>query len=370
MNEHLFELLERTLRTGGPGAAFDVLIREALEQKNYSLLFEARLMQKRHALGLSLIQTATISDLPAEHQAAYEASMVEAARETGNLFLADGQIARAWQYFRAIGDPAPVTAAIENFQSGEGIERVIEIALHEGVNPRKGFELLLKQRGTCQAIDFAMQYMDRENRAAFLQVLVRSMYQELAAHLKETIAGVEGQAPQSSDVAELIAGRDWLFDGGHYYVENSHLASIVQVSPEFEDRETQRLALHMADYGRRLAPMFHFPGNPPFEDLYLDHAQYLRALLGEEAEAGIAHFRKKVTASVRGAADVLVGLLSRLGRYGEAIQISVEHLRGAAGNGCPSAIQLCQMAGDYKQLRHLAREQGDLLAFTAGILAG
>jgi hypothetical protein len=94
---------------------------------------------------------------------------------------------RAWSYFRAIGDAAPVAGAIEKAQAGEGVERVIEITLHEGANPRKGFELLLERGGICQAIDFAMR-STAEGRAKFLQILVRALYRELAAHLKEAIA--------------------------------------------------------------------------------------------------------------------------------------------------------------------------------------
>ena len=366
MNEDLFDPLEQTLRCQGPRAGFDLLIRELVERKNYPLFFEARLMQKRHEMGLPLIHNGSVSDLPPEQRPVCEAILTDAARETGNLFLADGDIVRAWPYFRAIGDAAPVAEAIEKAQAGEGIERVIEIALHEGANPRKGFELLLERRGICQAIDFALRSAGQD-RAKFLQVLVRALCRELAAHLKEAIAGVEGQAPEAGGVAELIAGRDWLFDGAGYYVENSHLASILQASPELEDRESLRLAVELADYGRRLAPMFHFQGAPPFEDLYLDHAVYLRALLGEDVDAAIAHFRKKLAAAVSGAAEVLVSLLARVGRYEEAIAISVEHLRGAA-NGCPSAIQLCHMAGDFTRVREVAREQGELLAFAAGVI--
>jgi len=35
---------------------------------------------------------------------------------------------------------------------------------------------------------------------------------------------------------------------------------------------------------------------------------------------------------------------------------------------CPSALQLCQIAEDYRQLRTLARNRGDLLAYAAGLI--
>jgi hypothetical protein len=57
--------------------------------------------------------------------------------------LAAGDISGAWQYFKAIGERAPVAAAIELVNDGENIDRIMEIACHEGVNRRRGFDLLL-----------------------------------------------------------------------------------------------------------------------------------------------------------------------------------------------------------------------------------
>ena len=368
MNDDLFDLLERTSQADGASAGLDLLIRELLEQKRHQLVFEVRLLQARHALGLPLVFAGTIADLPPERRDAYQAALTDAAREAGSSYLADGDIVRAWTYFRAIGEPAPVAAAIERVQSREEAEGVLGIALVEGVNLRKGFQLLLEHRGICQGVDFVTKCADRENRVMFLQMLVRAFYSQLAAQLREAIASVKGEIPETSRVVELIAGRDWLFEGGNLYIENSHLVSILQASPDLDDPETMRLVLELAEYAQRLAPIHHFQAEPPFDDPYLDHAEYLGALLGENIDDAVAHFRKKVTGSVPGSAEVLVGLLARLGRYEEAIQTSLEHLGGEAGDGCPSAIQLCQMAGDYQRLREVARKARDLLGFAAGLI--
>src|SRR5437773_4329513 len=107
----MFDQLEQAIRSGGPEAGLNLLAQKLEEEKNYPLLFEARMMQKRHALGLPLVQIGSIDDVPEDKRAAYEQAFSEAARETGSLFLADGQIPRAWPYFRAIGDSVPVAAA-------------------------------------------------------------------------------------------------------------------------------------------------------------------------------------------------------------------------------------------------------------------
>jgi hypothetical protein len=372
-----FEALEQAFRSDGPSAVFEGLIRTARETKDYRLLFGARLMQTRHGLGLPLIETEPVINLPDKQLSTYKSALNSAAREAGELFLGDGDIVSAWTYFKALGDPAPVSAAIEKINGGEQLDRVIEIAFHEGVNPRRGFELILEHHGICRAITLFGANREPASRQACLRLLVRTLYGQLTASLKDTVASVEGVAPDTASLAELIASRPWLFEGTSSYVDSTHLTALLRFTPELEDSAALRMAAEMADYGRCLAPMFHFRGDPPFEDTYADHGIYLRALLGEETDYAVAHFRKKAIET--GAApldtapaEVLIELLVRLGRYAEAIQASLEFFPSLRPTpiSCASAIQLCQMAGDYRQLRELALERGDLLAFTAAVIQG
>jgi hypothetical protein len=165
MPDDLFDTLGETLRLHGAEAGFDLLIAKFRDEKKYPLVFEARLMRSRHALGLPLIHNGQqFEDLPDDKRAAHERAFMEAAREVGGLFLADGDIPRAWSYFRAIGETTPIASAIEQLQPQENQEAVIEIALQERVHPRKGFELILANYGICRAITFFEQYPDRKTR--------------------------------------------------------------------------------------------------------------------------------------------------------------------------------------------------------------
>jgi hypothetical protein len=377
MESATFAGLQQAFQSDGPGAAFELLIRTAAEAKDYRLLFGARMMQARHGLRLPLIESEPTINLAGDELACYQKALNKAARETGELFLADGDIVSAWTYFKALADPVRVAAAIEKIDGGEQLDRVIEIAFHEGVNPRKGFELILEHHGICSAITLFGSNRDYATRQHCLRLLVRTLYGQLRDGLKETIAGVEGAAIDDASLAALIAGRPWLFEGTSSYVDSTHLTTLLRFSPELEDAESLRMAAEMAEYGRCLAPMFHFRGDPPFEDTYADHAVYLRALLGEDVDGAIGHFQKKVIDSVAISGDttpaeVLIELLVRLGRYAEAIQASLEFFQNSSATplSCPSAIQLCQMAGDYRRLRELALERGDLLAFTAAVIQG
>lgn len=377
MEDETLNGLERAFGSFGPMAVFDLLARTALETKNYRLLFGTRLMQARHGLGLPLIETEPTINFVGDQLASYENALQKAAREAGELFLADGDIVSAWTYFKALGDPAPVAAAIEKVSGSYQVDRVIEIAFHERVNTRKGFELLLEHHGICSAITLFGSNRDQASRQGCLQLLVRTLYGQLTGSVKETIASVEGSPPGDASLTELIANRPWLFEGNSSYVDSTHLTTLLRFTPELEETACLRMAVEMADYGSSLAPMFHFRGDPPFEDTYADHAVYLRALLGEEVDHAVAHFRKKViesgaVSSDTTPAEVLIELLVRLGRYADAIRASREFFPNSSGmpQSCASAIQLCQMAGDYRQLRELARERGDLLAFAAAVIQG
>jgi hypothetical protein len=375
MSGDTFEQIEQALRSGGPEAGFDLLARRFREEKKYVQLFESRLMKKRWELGLSLIPTEPLADLSEDTRRTYEEGLTQAAREVGGLFLADGDIERAWPYFRALGETAPVAQAIEQVQPKEGIDRIIEIAYYERVNSRKGFELILAQFGLCRAITVFAQYPERKGREECIRLLVRTLHGDLAGNLKRAIAHQEGQEPDTQNVPALIRGREWLFEANNYYVDTTHLVSVLQYSIESTDPETLALALEFTEYGSRLSPAFQYKGTPPFENVYVDHAFYLRALLGEDTDGSLAHFRKKVTAGDPSkvgnvAAQALVGLLVRLGRYSEAIDASLQHLPGVDPSqlACPTPFQLCQLAGDHKRLMELAREQGDLLNYTAAAL--
>jgi hypothetical protein len=376
MTDNAFDLIDQALRSGGPEAGFDLLAQKTLDEKNYPLLFEVRLLKKRHELGLPLIQADDSAAMPPDTRREYDKAFIDAAREIGGLFLADGNIQRAWPYFRAIGETGPIAAAIDKFESAEGVEPIIEIAFMERVSPYKGFQMILSNYGICRAITSFGQFPSREGRDESLRLLVRTLHSELVESLKRTIARNEEQAPDTQSVPALMAGRDWLFEGLSYYVDTSHLISVLRYSLDLNDTETLGLAIELAEYGARLAPMFQERSDPPFENFYADHRAYLRALRGEDVDGAVAHFRTKVEGydpneTGSAPAQMLVGLLVRLDRYKEAIDISLRYLADVSPSdlACPSAVQLCFLAGDFDRLKTLARERGDLLSYVAQALA-
>jgi len=371
-----FGLVEKAVAAGGGATALDLLARKFLAEKQYPQLFETRLMQKRLELGLPLIQLGAIEDLPEPSRSSYEDGVRQAARETGGLFLAEGDIQHAWPYFRAIGDRETVASAIEQAEPDDRIDALIDIALGERVHPRKGLELVIAKHGICRAITYFEQFPNLEDREACLILLVRTLHSELIASLSNAIMCLEGQSPITNSVRRLIQGREWLFGEFDAYVDTSHVINVIRFSMDLQDQDAIRLVLELCEYGAHLSPQFKMRGEPPFEDIYRDHAFYLHALLGEDLDAVTRHFKEKIQTQddpLRAiqCAQVLVGLLVRRERYQEAMEISIEHLGGLPPNqlACPTLFQLCQLAGDSERLMGLARERGDLLSFAAGAIA-
>jgi hypothetical protein len=373
MLEPAFEALGPMLESEDPASSLDYLIRCFRGAKDYHLMFEAKLMKKRLELDLPLIQAPNLAALPPDVQAKYQQFLVEAAQETGELLLASGDIPKAWPYLRATGDVQRVAAAIERVGPSENVEAIIEIAFMQGVHPAKGLELVIEKFGICRALTYFGGSGGENDRTQCIGLLARSIYSELAASLDNAIEEREGRKTTLTSITGLIEGRDWLFGEYSSYIDPSHLVSVLQYSPEVTDVETLRQFHDLCEYGKRLSTHFQFPGRPPFENPFVDYDHFVQALRGIDVDDHIAHFRKKVMeteAAGNWPAQILVNLLVRVGRYRDALEISLEYLPGAhaAEIACPTAQQLCELAGDFDRLAELARERGDVLTYVAAHL--
>ncbi len=379
-----FDQLDETLRSSGPAAAIDGLIDHLDSSGEYRALLDALLLKARHELGLPILSVGKLADLPDPARTQYEDKYIAAIRLVGSRYLEKGDIPTASAYYRAIAETEPVAAAINAYQPAENDERlgaVIEVALNHGVNPRRGFELILENYGTCPAISAFEQLPPQGDavRAACAERLIRHLHSELTANLRAEITR-RGQVlpPEGTTIAGLIAGRPWLFTDEAYHIDISHLASIVRMSLLARDREAIATAVDLTAYGRCLSPRLVFDGSPPFDKIFDDHGVYLNALIGREPDIAIAHFRRKLGEEIQRneegdpvpAAQVLVKLLLECGKLDEAIDVAAAHLAGIPESSlaCPSLNELCQKAGQSDRLAQVARETGDLVSFTAARL--
>jgi hypothetical protein len=386
MDSALFDELQRLVKSAGAAAAFDRLGADLRQRKDYANLFNALILKKRHELGLPLIATGPSPDLPEEVQQPYEDAIREAGREVGGLFLAEGNIPQAWLYFRMLGEPGPVIDAIERYEPGpeDDAHPIIEIAFNQGVQPRKGFDMLLGRHGLCSAITVLGGVVHNPDsgvpadvRDYCIRKLVRALYDELRERLRAEIERREGKAPPAgASVADLMKGRDWLFEEDYFHVDVSHLSAVVQMAVHLDPCPELGLAREMCAYGARLSPQFQYHSDPPFEDQYRDYGMFLSILDGSNVEGGLAHFRAKAENADPETigtypAQVLVNLLLRLNRPAEALAVARKFLAREDDRqlACPGIPELCRRTGDYAALAEVARQQGNALNFLVGLLS-
>jgi hypothetical protein len=381
MDQPAYDALQQTLAQDGPAAAIDRLCALLRDRKEYSDLFYALLMKIRHELGVSPIPTGPALELPADVHEAYEEAIRDAGHLVGELYLADDNIGHAWAFYRMLGEPEPIRAALEKANPGDGqdCQQLVDIAFYQGVHPKKGFDLILERFGICNAIttlsgqEFAH---GEEVRDYCIKRLVRALHGELRERLEAEIMRHEDRKPAAQSLRELMAGRDWLFQDDFYHIDVSHLGAVVQMSIHLGPGEELDLARELCAYGQKLSPRFQYAADPPFEDQYADYGTYLAVLAGDDVERGLTHFRAKAeTADPETVgtypAETLVNLLLRVNRPAEALQTARRYLAEVRDRrlSCPSLVELCQKTGDYRTLAEVARAQDNPVHFVAGLIA-
>jgi len=348
-----------------PVSALDHLIAKYQEAGEFGLVFEARLMKRRHELGMPLIQTNQID------REDYQQSVVEIARDTGKSFLAAGNITRAWPYFRAVGETKPIEEAIDGLEESQD-EGIVSIAFQEGVHPLKGLQLILNNQGMCRALTaFGMNAVQKD-RDKCIGLLATRLHGEIAANMASTIEAREGARPSTTSLTELMDGREWMFGEWDYYVDTSHLLSIIPYGIELRDPEQLAVFHELCEYGKHLNAQFQSAGVPPFENQFEAYDHYIEALRGVDVESHIEYFRQQVASAdpeIAGDAPgrTLARLFIALNRPEDALKTVLEHVLEDApwGTPVPTALQLCYQVGDYNTMRDLARERGDALSYVA-----
>lgn len=373
----LFDKIHDALLTAGPSGAADWLI-DTLRGGDPQALFYALLLKARLGLGVSPFPSGPSSDLPEHVHAPYEEAIRVAAREVGHALLDKGEIARAWPYFRLIGEPDAVKRAVETYRPGPEDDPypVIDVAWQQGVHPTRGFDLILDKQGICSAITLVSSSdlsKAPDVRDYCVGKLVRALTEQLIERLRADREARGMANPPGATVAELID--PVLFEDDGYHVDLSHLQSVVQLAlglPAGADRD---LAVDLCEYGRRLGAGVRGRGEVPFDDPYADQLVYLNALAGRDVDAAVRHFTAKADRAAAEdnpfAVEAVVNLFVRLGRDRDALSLAAKHLAAAGDNelGCPGATELARRVGDFAAVTELARVKGDAVTYLAGLIA-
>jgi hypothetical protein len=385
-----FMMLEQLAEKEGLQAAAQELVERMRREKFYPELFEARKMLHRVELGLPAVQVDPIGShgnntgaiqLDPQVQDELDRRLLDACREVGGGLMRSGRLQEGWMYLRAVGDNACASeamAAVEPTQ--DNLDLLLNLYVHEGVDIRRGTELCLKMRGTCNTItmlDSIVAMRGRSDQQAAVEALVKHVHQELLANL---IADVTRRMPQVHEPTDrsivawlgLIPG---LLRDGTYHLDTTHLASTVRFARVLDEPSALRLAADLAEYGRQLHAQYQYSSQEPFADLYPMSLAWFRALLGEHVDAALRVFRQKAesldleehgTIGIETYAD----LMARIGRPDEAGKYLIRTMpNGMRPFGvAPSLIELSSASGKFQPMKDHARQRGDLIGFTAALL--
>lgn len=369
----------RLARTAGAEQAVTALCQWLREQGRWHELFDVRLLAERHRLGAPLAVRGGLDSLAEPLRTQLEDFYLEACREVGSLFLERGSLREAWLYLRPAGERAQVAQALACLQpSAEQLEAAVELAVYQGLAPRVGLEWVLAHYGTCTAIstiDSAWSQWSTADRVAVVELLVAHVHRELLANLQRDIANRDGALPEAGAIGDLIAGRPQLFEENNYHLDTSHLHATVRMAREARSPLALEQAWQLTEYGRRLAPIYQFRGEPPFEDVYASHGRFFAAQLGRQVEEALEYFRvrageRSVAEQGSGPAETLIVLLDRLGLRRQALEAALAWLPPGTPttNWAPGWIELAQSAGAERELISLAAERDDAVALAAGWL--
>ncbi len=400
-----FDQLQMELARGGPAAALEQLAAAFRERGDFHALFDARLMQTRYRMGLPIILTTRLEELPEPQRGRVEEAYLEACRETGWLLWREGKWREAWMYLRPLGENGAVAEEMYKLEATEeNRNMLIELALQEGVAPALGFGWILAEYGVCNAIttfDSEMPRHRRSQQKLAAAQLIHRLHADLVANIRldiekrEAIPSPAPPAADSSAVAaqplpstpdsrlptpdslqSLLANRDWLMADNSYHIDTSHLAATVRIARIVDDPQALRLALDLTHYGRRLAKPFQLEGDEPFEEVYESHALFFAAQLGEQVDEAVAYFRERAVRNPAeevgpAAAETYIVLLLRLGRLSEALDAHARLLPASVPltGFAPTLLELAELARDYDRLVGVSRERNDLLGFAAGLVS-
>ena len=376
----LFDRAEATLAESGPLVAVDALIADLMTAENYQAVFYATLMRKRVELGVSPFPTGPSNELPAEAHEAYENAIREAGRTVGGLYLDRREYAKAWGYFRMLGEQERMFVALDAYEPApdDDIYGIVEIAWQHGVHPQKGFDLLLSRSGICSAITMvgsADLSKNPELREFCVKKLVRSLHEQLTDRLRgDTAAGHTGLDADAT-IPQMLASDPNLFGDDTYHIDVSHLSSVVQLATNLPACAELDLAGELCLYGQHLSPNLRGEMPAPFDQGYSDYAKYFEILAGRNVDANLGHFRAKIeVAAVEGdtfPAEVLVNLMIRIDRLPEALNLAKQYLADPELRelSCPTVSELARRAGDFATMSAVAKTGADPVNYLAGLIA-
>ena len=370
-----FEQVTQMVTDDGPSKTIDYLINRFRQEEKYFELFEMLKIQIRHDLELPLMLDEQQPALDDEKNQLMEDRLLKACREVGSALVRKGRLQDGWMYLQPIGDRAYLRQLFEAVQvDDENADVLIDICLGQGIAPEIGYQLVLSNHGTCNAItvfDSQCAALPHPDRSRLAEMLVKHIYDELSENVLRHISENEQEPPSEGGLAEWIASRDWLFSSGGHHMDVTHLASAVRIGRFSTETTILEKCHELCQYGSQLADDFQFESSPPFENTYQDHRIFYETLLGINVDKGLQHFQNKAFAEPieqvgTGPVEFYVDLLVRINKRHDALTIAINHLADAEPlmGIAPRVFEIAQSNQDYQLLMEHFKTRDDLMGYS------
>ncbi|MGI9515593.1 MAG: hypothetical protein ACR2NP_00985, partial [Pirellulaceae bacterium] len=247
-----FEKFDTNCQSQGLPTALQDLAGYLIEQQRFHELFEVRKLQLRERLGLPIDRWQSIDELPDEQGQQLEDGLLEICREVGTRLMECGDVVSGWQYLEPVGDKQVARELLARTPvTDDNAEAIIQIAIGYGLDPELGFREVLDRFGTCSSIttyESQLAGQPIEVRRGPARLLVQHLYEELRTRVAEAVAGHESSPPDgNASLRDLIADRDWLFEGLSHHIDTTHLASTIRISRILDDQPGLQLAVQLAE---------------------------------------------------------------------------------------------------------------------------
>jgi hypothetical protein len=360
-------------------------------------LFDVRLLQARIAAGLPA--DGDLTCVTGVIRGRLDEASLAACREVGWPLLEEGQVAAGWMYLRAAATVEEVACRLATLvaamplpppagdaEADRRLHEILGVALWEGVDPALGIDLIIRTRGTCNAITAYEQAVSRlpaARQQAAADRLVSHLHEEVTSCLEADLRRRGLPLPADDDdrrrsLPALLEAAGGLHDDPAVHVDVSHLQSVLRIARVCTAPRSIVRAWELACYGCRLPSDAVYSGEPPFESMAEASRHFFGAQAGREVATAVGFFRRAAArATVEGKgplpADTLALLLWRLGRPAEALVAALERPaddgRDAAIAGLPSLVELAAAGNAWDVLRQACRSRGDEVTFAATLAA-
>ena len=369
----IFDSLESKIAQNDKFAVLEQLADYFTAQHQYHHLFEALKMRARLALDLPITFNQPIDSLRIDIRQQFDQLLLDACLAVGKLFWAAGRIAEGWTYLQPCPERELIAEYFERIEvTDENLEEYIGVAISESIDPESGFRLVLDRYGTCNAItsfDSNAPQLAPQHQESMAKLLVRHFYHELTANLAEIIQRESGSRPTDLTLSELINDREWLFAGGAYHIDTTHLASVVRIGRLISDESSIKQLVELCLYGLSLDAGLQFEGEEPFHDYYQDHLLFYNALLGKDLEAATSHFEQRFEELEADQIGVqpfweFVFWFEQLGLENKSIDLILGAKLLSFGNvDWPATMEIAGKANRADEIAEYCKQNDDLLGF-------